>query len=64
MLQGLRNLSPMNTLMACNHFHLAGVIRQFAGNDENLTIAEVSKSIIPTLISRASKWPIASDYES
>jgi hypothetical protein len=45
LLQGLKNLSPTNTLMACNHFHLAGVIRQFAGNDENLTIAEVSKNL-------------------
>jgi hypothetical protein len=56
MLQGLRNLSPMNSLMACNHFHLAGVIRQFAGNDENLTIAEVSKSMSPLpFICRASR---------
>jgi hypothetical protein len=32
-------------LMGCNHFHLARVITEFAGNDENLTIAEVSKSM-------------------
>jgi hypothetical protein len=31
--------------MACNHFHLAGDIMELAGHDENLTIAEVSKSI-------------------
>jgi hypothetical protein len=44
LLQGMRNLSPMNSLMACNHFHLAKVITRLAGNEENLTIAEVSKS--------------------
>jgi hypothetical protein len=47
LLQGLRGLTPIQMLMGCNHFHLAGVIRQFAGNDENLTIAEVSKSMLP-----------------
>lgn len=44
LLQGLRGLTSIQTLMSCNHFNLAGVIRKYAGNDENLTIAEVSKS--------------------
>jgi hypothetical protein len=44
LLQGLRDLTPVQTLMGCNHFHLAGVIRKYAGNDQNLSIAEVSKS--------------------
>jgi hypothetical protein len=51
LLQNMKDLSPenslglMNRLMSCNHFHLAGVIREFVGNDENLTIGEVSKSM-------------------
>jgi hypothetical protein len=45
LLQGLSGLTPVNSLMGCNHFHLVSDIRKFAGNDENLTIAQVSKSM-------------------
>jgi hypothetical protein len=39
------NHSPISQLMSCNHFHLARGVLQFAGNDENLTIAQVSRKL-------------------
>jgi hypothetical protein len=44
LLGGVGGLSYVQRLLGCNHFHLAKVIRGFVGNDESLTIAEVSKS--------------------